>query len=254
MTISIARSNEPAGLSNRLHHNLSLYTLAAGAAGVQLVALAPASEAEVVYTPAHTFIGRNRAFSFDLDHDGVDDFTIINRFHVATTYTGGRLDIKPDHGGGVAYHITTNSGEALAGVFHKGNTIGVGERFDPTRALMARRFALYGTLKLSYGYWLHVDHGYLGLAFEIGGAIHYGWARLELQTNGFKIRTLLTGYAYETEADTPITAGDTGSGVADVQSQPEPLREVPQRRGSGATLGALSLGAPGLAIWRRTSS
>ena len=37
-----------------------LYALAAGAAGVQLLALAPPAEAEIVYTGAHQAIGRNQ--------------------------------------------------------------------------------------------------------------------------------------------------------------------------------------------------
>jgi hypothetical protein len=101
----------------------------------------------------------------------------------------------------------------------------------------------------AYGYWFNVRDGYIGLSFKIDGQIHYGWARFNVLTKsqGFRILAILTGYAYETQPDTPIIAGDTGS-AADEEGQSGPMSGFPQ---PAATLAALSLGAPGLAIWRR---
>jgi nicotinic acid phosphoribosyltransferase len=43
--------------NHQLQHRLNLYALAAGAAGVSMIALATPSEAEVIYTPAHATLG-----------------------------------------------------------------------------------------------------------------------------------------------------------------------------------------------------
>ncbi len=77
----------------------------------------------------------------------------------------------------------------------------------------------------------------------------------------FEIQAKLTGYAYETEPNVPILAGQTSgdlieprfdgnSGRSDEtpgardESQPISQKFVP-------SLGLLALGAPGLDIWRR---
>jgi hypothetical protein len=249
------RRKLPARLSGAISHNLSLYALAAGAAGVQLLALAQPSEAEVVYTSAHKPIGRNQTYSFDLNHDGIKDFTIENVFGQGSAGSTFKMVILPDAGGAIAYRLTSPH-EDLAVVFHKGGAIGIGEHFHPQgAATMAARAELFGDW-FSYGNWFNVRDGYLGLSFRIDGQVHYGWARLNVLSNSrFRILAILTGYAYETQPDTPIIAGDTG-GAADEESQAEPMSGVPQQKeGQPApTLGALSLGAPGLAIWRRETS
>jgi hypothetical protein len=64
------------------------------------------------------------------------------------------------------------------------------------------------------GPWLDVKDKYLGLKFIVNGQIHYGWARLTTQQVTYcKVRALLSGYAYESDANTPIVTGQT-SGLA----------------------------------------
>jgi hypothetical protein len=58
------RSSRPratAELSRSLHQQLNTYALAAGAAGVGLLALAPPAEAKIIYTPAHRVISQSIA-------------------------------------------------------------------------------------------------------------------------------------------------------------------------------------------------
>jgi len=55
-----------------------MYALAAGAAGVGLLALAPAAEAKIIYTPAHRVITPKHSFNIDFNHDGITDFKIAN--------------------------------------------------------------------------------------------------------------------------------------------------------------------------------
>jgi hypothetical protein len=258
MVPSVQRVKHPAKLPATLQRSLSLYAVAASAAGVQLLALTQPSEAEVVYTPAHTFIGRNQSFSFDLNHDGVNDFTITNNYkRSGSTYTGCHLDVTANAGGEIRWEPNTEN-ENLAAVFQKGQTIGFTEQLGRQTAIMEAIYFLCGTAYYTSGFWRKLNNHYLGLAFKIDGQIHFGWARLDVQTTGLRIQTLLTGYAYETQPNTPIIAGDTGGSLeADREPQSE-LKTEPQATETSrlqqprpaASLGALSLGAPGLPMWR----
>src|SRR5215831_893143 len=81
------RSSRPpatAELSNSLHHRLNSYALAAGAAGVGVLAVAQPADAKIVYTPAHVVVGRT--LPLDLNHDGIVDFTIL-----VSSRTGGNV-------------------------------------------------------------------------------------------------------------------------------------------------------------------
>ena len=71
----------PANLSESIHQQLNMYALAAGAAGVGVLALAQPVEAKIVYTPAHRVIGPDSKYLLDLNHDGKTDFTIGNIYN-----------------------------------------------------------------------------------------------------------------------------------------------------------------------------
>ena len=71
---------------------------------------------------------------------------------------------------------------------------------------------------------------------------------VEVLSKPVRIVALLTGYAYETVADTPIIAGATSGPDAEVNPQGLAPGRAP------ATLGLLAMGAPGMSIWRREES
>ena len=79
----------PCNLSESVHNQLNMYALAATAAGVGMLALAPPAGARIVYTPAHLVIGRNTSRDLDLNHDGIADFSIHN-----TARTVGNLVVN----------------------------------------------------------------------------------------------------------------------------------------------------------------
>jgi hypothetical protein len=93
---------------------------------------------------------------------------------------------------------------------------------------------------------VNVSGRYLGLRFTIKTQTHYGWARLSVQVSGTTVTGTLTGYAYETIANKPIIAGRTKG-----PDDGEPTASFSTPTSEPATLGALAMGAPGLAIWRR---
>jgi len=62
----------PFTFSDSVHRQLTMYALAASAAGAGVFALSPPVQAKIVYTPANVGL---RGYSLDLNHDGITDFT-----------------------------------------------------------------------------------------------------------------------------------------------------------------------------------
>ena len=259
------RSSGPratAELSKSLHQQLNMYALAAGAAGVGMLALVQPSEAKIVYTPVHRVIGPNRHDRIDLDHDGVSEFTIINSHFVGSARSVNWVWARASSAGydGVA------AGSGGAGYFReealrRGAVINHRLAFENGAALMAGQCFQQGTSSAppcdsqrrynAIGPWLDVRDRYLGLTFHIHGEVHYGWARLtvELSRKPLKATVTLTGYAYETIPGKGIIAGATKGPDDD-----EPTASFNTHTPEPATLGMLALGAPGLSIWRREES
>jgi len=104
------------------------------------------------------------------------------------------------------------------------------------------------------GKWINVQKRYLGLKFAIHGQTHFGWARLNVTCDLYKIDAVLTGYAYETVPNKSIATGKTkGPADSSTAEQPNPAAltaPTPQP----ATLGLLAMGSPGISIWRRDDS
>jgi hypothetical protein len=88
----LKRSSGPrktANLSESIHRQLSMYAFAASAAGVRILATAQQAEAKIVYTPANIKIVQNGGLiTFDLNHDGIPDFGLSNKF---TSFSSNEL-------------------------------------------------------------------------------------------------------------------------------------------------------------------
>jgi hypothetical protein len=268
-----------ANLSASIHQQLSMYALAAGAAGVGTLALAQPSEAKIVYTPANRRLhyGLTR---LDLDKLKPDaDFEFCLSLYIVNSSTGTRhpyscpsalaharksrrppsgmasaLSIYP-HGGTKNTHNriwgTSNGAFALP----RGVRVGPGVTFNPGGKDMATWGSTNGFSSF-FGPWANVQDRYLGLEFLIKGRTHYGWARLTVVYVPYHppIKATLTGYAYETIPGKSIITGRTkGPDDRSSAEQPRPVAHAacpPEP----ATLGALAMGAPGLSIWRRKES
>jgi hypothetical protein len=241
-------------VSLSLQHKLSTYAIAGGAAGVSALALSQAANAKVVYTGAHQFIGQNQSFGIDLNHDGAVDFTIQNIFKksASSSYRAARIVVKPNSGGEVIYDNFRSAAAALS----KGAVIGPRGPFHPAQSeIMADRFRIPSAGTYSFGYWLGASNHYLGFRFKIDGQVHYGWARLTTGYEApFKPAAHLTGYAYETEPETPIFAGDvSGAAEANAVGESGGAKEILLDETSSRMLGVLALGASGMSIWKRDS-
>jgi hypothetical protein len=211
MTPSSRPPSTPRRLPAPLQHRLNTYALVASAAGVSVLALAPRSEAKIVYTKTHKVIGTNGLYPLDLNHDGTIDFLIQQRGYPFGSSGNNGLGAKEAFGNAVE-----GGGFFLASALKKGAPIG-------SHQLFLSNTASFGEVMFSVacspdsgcgsiGKWGNVHNRYLGLKFKIHGKIHYGWARLSVEVQSeHAITATLTGYAYETTAKKEIHAGQTQS-------------------------------------------
>jgi len=228
-----SRLRKLAKLPDSTTRQLNMYTLAASAAGVGVLALTHPAEAKVVYTPANHVIYENQTYRLDLSHDGTADFELKNVFNTFSGNDAGYLRILP--------HISANqvwaaahaphcgSGQLCAAALPNGKVVGSKGSFQPDFP-GGEMMAASDVVSSQSGSWVNVT-GYLGLKFAIKGKTHYGWARLEVSAQGYVVTATLKGYAYETVPNKPITTGKTKG--PDVTVQPD---------GSAASLGRLALG------------
>lgn len=267
----VSPKRKPARLSGRLDKNLVSYGLAASAAGVGMMALTHPAEARVIATPANIVIPMNGGvIQFDINGDGVPDFglsatSFVNTFGGSKGRRKGRPPLGGDFGGKLkavpaqaANEIAVNGsyfGKALAADMAAGARIGPSLPFDAGAILMA---GIFGTgcagSSFAYGNWKgsHPPHPFLAVKFtDTSGNVHYGWVRIAVQQSDvIQFNATITGFAYETTPNKPITAGVTHGPISDA-SPIDPAGLLAPKAPEGASLGMLALGAPAMVAWRR---
>jgi hypothetical protein len=243
-----------ANFSESIHRQLSMYALAASAAGVSLLALTPPAEAKIIYTPAHRVIGPHDSYNIDLNHDGTTDFTIANSVSACTDFCFFELRQRPAAGNSALGYIL-GSGFLLDSALKSGAPIGFHGPFKKETAAMAvaRANVYTSNMTIAYGPWVNVKDRFLGLKFQINGKSHFGWARLMVKLSKTKITAILTGYAYETIPGKSVKAGQTkeaaDDGANELSVSASLTHSTPAKQ--PATLSLLALGSTGLSIWRR---
>ena len=259
------RNRRAVRLGTKLDRNLLSYVAAASAAGVSVLAGAPAAEANVVYTPANTQVGST--LLLDLNHDGINDFKLVlahsshceglctgTGFHHDTAFTSqnGKLAVY-----GLSNNQVWGQG-AYASALLRGSRIGSNGKFPGGNKMVTANDINSYTWDLGVaGPWVGAPFGpstiknhFLGFKFSINGQTHFGWARFNVTIlKAAVIQATLTGYAYETQANTPITTSSLT--VAQNRTGEEEILPVEPSR---ASLGALARGADGLVIWRKEES
>jgi hypothetical protein len=186
-----------------------MYAIAAGAAGVGVLALAQPVEAKIVYTSAHVVIGIREHYSIDLNHDGMSDVVIHQYvFHSFASFVN--LYEDPAQGNAIEEGAQHHS---WAAALKAGANIGYTRHFNPkSRVTMAH--SVNGENHI--GYWFQTQPRYLGVEFQINGKKHFGWARFK---NSSPKGTTLTGYAYETIPGKSIIAGQTKSAADEATNE-----------------------------------
>jgi len=254
------RSRNIAAVHPTLENFLRVYASTAVAAGVGLLALAPTAQGKVVSTPAHETILPGSTLKLDLNGDGVVDFTIRNAFIQSLPRarsagsqfaSSGYVAVQPSHVSNLEVEARSTSFLLhFAQAFPAGAVIGTISQIGGYRQSMAYCHGSGGSNRVKAGPWFHAKNRYLGLRFVIDGQPHFGWARLTVkipENGGCAFEALLSGYAYETLVDKPITTGKAVVGLGTSSGS----RDVRSPRESGANLGLLALGAPGLPVWRK---
>jgi hypothetical protein len=258
-----AESRRTTNLSDSLHQRLNAYALAAGAAGMGVLACTQPATAKIVYTKAHRVIGLHSSYNLDLNHDGINDFTISNTTHGHTSKRFFALFEEPAVGNSGMATLSRGGQYLLATALKPGTVIGPEGAFVEGKGDLAGIISAYFFYAV-FGQWVNAQQRYLGLRFKIKGQTHYGWARLNVEVDyppPLAIHAIVTGYAYETIPNKPIIAGKT-KGSDDLAnhadfantndprpgaSPTDPTPEMPRH----ASLGTLALGAQGVPLWQR---
>jgi len=221
-----------------LDHRLSMYALAASAAGVGMLALSQPADAKIIYTKTNKYISPNTTLHLDLNHDGIPDFDLKDTYSTWFFSSSGELAVAADRQkNGIWGH--TVRGLAYASALSANVQIGPKGHFVSWGG-MAQESFLGGRDRPDFAYgdgpWANVTNRYLGLKLAIKGKIHFGWARLSvtLGTDDSVVTGNLTGYAYETVANRPILTGKEHGAEAD---DPAPMANT------SGTLGRLARGS-----------
>jgi len=216
-------------LSKAVENRLLAYAVATAGA---VVLTTPAS-ASIVFTKTQTTFTHG-FLNIDLNHDGSPDFKLHN-YSFGTSSTVRVITVKG--GSSAAGVIVSAKSSHWAYRLPRNYPIGTGV-VQPFR---------YQDVFIPSGTPFRLQNKFLGLRFKINGQLHYGWARIATRGDFTSHLTLqLTGFAYETQPNKTILAGDTGSGVTDASSANET-----ELNSSQPSLGVLSLGSCCLNAWRR---
>jgi len=201
-----------------LQRSIAQYATAAlGVAGVTTLAAAQAPATHIVYTPANISLTEppQTVVQIDFNHDGVPDITLS-----ATGFT----QAFSGHGGsaqGWLYEQPAAGNLAIGGhAIPQGVPLSQGGAFRSNKMKMAFT-KIFVLATSSYhktsttGAFKNVTNKYLGVKFKISGQFHYGWIRLNTDCSRGFCNGTITGYAFNTQANQSITAGQLRPPSAD---------------------------------------
>jgi len=245
--------------SNQLNRQLGLYSLAAAAAGVTMLALVAPAAGEVVVTrkTIHIPLGTDGTPDFvkiSMANNGVDNVTFS--FYQSGSYRHLNAGVANS---GSALRVGTGPGfDVYFGALRRGAMIGPSNApssFNEGGIIEISNSA--GSDKFFRGSWGgSPQNRYVGVRFLINGHTHYGWIRLTVTTNPKPhtaiMSATITAYAYETVANKAIAAGTAAiapSATNKPTAETQTLRSFVHQ--DGPSLGMLAAGADALPIWRR---
>jgi hypothetical protein len=224
-----------------------LLKYSAAATGLASALSAPLNaNAEVIATLANQQMhGYNNIYQIDLNNDGIADASIMVYTFDYCCSSGAFDDGQSMRARGAqpGNEIAINEKKwALPG--KRGQIFGSSDPFVESAGLAYHQadgdqsFSTHHTA----GPWFKMYHRFLGVKFLISGETHYGWIRLNVPS---PFGGTITGYAYETEANKPITAGFTnfGGSIAPIKPRTH-IKSTPQiHKVVPLTLGELAIGS-----------
>jgi hypothetical protein len=255
----------PSNLSAGMEKRLSAYAIAAGSAGVALLACVQPSEAKIVTTTTNIIVPINGGLvQFDINGDGQVDFG-LSAFAAGSTctFTQGRVKrgTPPPLGCPFDDQLKVVPAQAANEVWQHGTSYGAkcaadlvaGVKIGPVRPFAANAMVMWGISGTSAGHsfcpWKPSTppKPYLGVKFvDTSGNFHFGWVRVSVSG----INATIHGSAYETVPNKAIIAGQTSGADSDA-SLLNPSTDLIPRAAEPASLGRLAQGAEGLSAWRR---
>jgi hypothetical protein len=275
-TVSSSRLKMSSKLSESLHRNLGAYALAAGAAGVAVLACSvPADAAPVCKNPHLTIPGTN-TYALNPAGQQIAPFNIVDTFNNPSSNSFGwwnRGFFTPNSAGANAVLDKNGFPADLAA----GASIGPAAQFGPGKSYGLLFTYGYGSgrrgrLKDHQGNLQFGQDNYFGFKFSVSGQVHYGWVRLHVTfgrgTDGQSTSTHILSYGYESTPNTAILAGSCNASIASAGPALEDQKANVARESSSsdhaatvasttgddaasASLGLLALGSEGIPLWRR---
>ena len=210
-----------------LRDKLKAYSIAAGA-----VAAASSGQGQVLYTniePDTLTSGLNGSYELDLNNDNITDFIFnINQStnSGSFTFTSGffnyfnintGVSITPEPGNAILgnWAVALDSGMIVQNGAYLWSGYGQNNLANQNVYNSSYQIASYygGTYSgqwsgtWSQGNFINAQDKYVGLRVEIGGELHYGWARIDV--NSFT-EFVVKDYAIEMTPNKFIITGDTG--------------------------------------------
>lgn len=162
------------------------------ALGLGLTAGAPA-EAAIIYTPLNQTFD-NSSLDF-LNYLGSPQFRL---YHYGSAFYGGAW-----------VYGASSSHKAAVNLYGYAAVLAKGQKINGNLTWGNSYYGTYlgGNFNYNkYGDWPE-STGYLGLSFDQADGTHYAWAKLTMPEDASYLT--IDGYAYETQADMPIDAGQT---------------------------------------------
>lgn len=259
------RQRDATDISQSFSWQLNAYAIAAGAAGVALLACAVPAEGSPVCTKATGELLRTNTLPLYLIDRQVPSFNIAQQADSTFVSTTAKASVLFWWNRGF---FTPNSAAAEV-LLSKGfpADVAFGEEIGP-----GGDFGKGGSYGLLFTYGkghlgsgqgggtllkhrgnLDLSHAnYVGFRFSNTGSLHYGWVRLKIaieagRGNSKNTAIHLLGYAYESTPDTAIAAGSCQSELAASKGAQRTLpADAPD-----PSLGMLALGGQAISMWRK---
>jgi hypothetical protein len=252
------RVKSPERLSEALSQRLNAYAVAAGAAGVAVLACRMPAEAAPVCKTLSAQLTRTSTYPLYLIDPAVPPFNIAQGTNatfrsgsltgVGTIFWWNRGFFTPNSAGANVLleankwpaNLAAGAEIGPGGNFGKGTSYGLLFTYGKGQIY----FTGGGTKLRHEGNFNLTQTNYVGFQFAEAGAVHYGWARLAVsfQDGGSDVKHAVTnilGLGYESTANTPIDAGSCGE-------QASAGAPGGSSSSAGASLGMLALGNAGM--------